>query len=249
MKTILDNDTLRKPRQSFLRWYRCTPDGESLQTCEASFIYTILKGTYNERILQVESLSPERCITHEINTRSIFFNLGQANSAGNLIQVHGEMQALPFENDSMDKVILPHVVEFETGPRAVLEECVRILKPEGELIILAFNPWHLKAMKLMLTYADDRSENTTTSRTLLERWLHRLGCETSLIAGFQLGPPAKLVNTQTWLGRLRAGFSAVYAIKAQKQRLNPISLVPAVEARFPTILTGCMPEISLIRKR
>jgi SAM-dependent methyltransferase len=49
--------------------------------------------------------------------------------------------ALPVQADSVDVLVLPHVLEFARSPHAVLREAERILIPEGHLAILGFNPW------------------------------------------------------------------------------------------------------------
>ena len=38
---------------------------------------------------------------------------------------------LPFESQSIDLVVLPHVLEFSDNPHQVLREVERILRPEG----------------------------------------------------------------------------------------------------------------------
>jgi SAM-dependent methyltransferase len=249
MKVTLDNDLLRNPRQRFLCWYRSTPAGASLQACEGSLICAMLKGTYNERILQVESFGSAQCSArNELYTRIIFLkkdNIPYDNTQP--LQVQGEMTELPFANDSMDKVILPHVIEFDNSPKAVLDECVRILKPEGELIVFAFNPWHLKALKLLFSYADYQYRGNTIHRSLLEKWLHLLECDTTLAAGLNIGAPSSIIDTKTYWGRIRAQFSAVYVLKARKHRLKPVSPL-TVNEKYSNMLPGCVPEISLIRK-
>ena len=47
---------------------------------------------------------------------------------------------LPFASQSLDLVVLPHVLEFAAEPHQVLREVERVLIPEGQLIICGFNP-------------------------------------------------------------------------------------------------------------
>lgn len=51
--------------------------------------------------------------------------------------------ALPLADDSADVVLLAHALESAPEPRAVLREAVRVLRPEGRLVIIGFNPWSL----------------------------------------------------------------------------------------------------------
>ena len=56
------------------------------------------------------------------------------------VQVRLEACELPFDCGSLDLVLLPHVLEFNTHPHHVLREVERVLLPEGHLIISGFNP-------------------------------------------------------------------------------------------------------------
>ena len=54
--------------------------------------------------------------------------------------IEGNSSELPFANESLDLVVLPHVLEFATDPHQILREVDRVLRPEGRLIISGFNP-------------------------------------------------------------------------------------------------------------
>ena len=45
------------------------------------------------------------------------------------------------KSDSLDIVILPHVLEYSLEPHQVLREVERVLIAEGHVVILGFNPW------------------------------------------------------------------------------------------------------------
>lgn len=49
--------------------------------------------------------------------------------------------ALAIATDSVDAVLLPHTLELADDPHAVLREVDRILRPDGHLVALGFNPW------------------------------------------------------------------------------------------------------------
>ena len=50
-------------------------------------------------------------------------------------------QRLAISSDSVDAVLLPHTLEVSQEPHAVLREVHRILRPEGHLLLLGFNPF------------------------------------------------------------------------------------------------------------
>ena len=54
--------------------------------------------------------------------------------------VQCEWDALPFANNSLDLVVLPHTLELSRDPHLTLSEVERVLLPQGRLVILGFNP-------------------------------------------------------------------------------------------------------------
>src|SRR5690554_1708857 len=50
---------------------------------------------------------------------------------------------LPFDTQSIDLLVLPHVLECSSNPHQVLREAERVLMPEGRVVISGFNPWSL----------------------------------------------------------------------------------------------------------
>jgi SAM-dependent methyltransferase len=47
---------------------------------------------------------------------------------------------LPIETNSIDLVVIPHVLEFSSNPHQILREVHRVLIPEGQVIVCGFNP-------------------------------------------------------------------------------------------------------------
>jgi SAM-dependent methyltransferase len=54
-----------------------------------------------------------------------------------------QFEALPFESQSVDLLVLPHVLEQSHDPHQLLREAERVLRPEGRIIILGLNPFSL----------------------------------------------------------------------------------------------------------
>jgi len=50
---------------------------------------------------------------------------------------------LPIAGQSVDLVLLPHLLEFSDNPHQILREAERILIPEGQVILSGFNPFSL----------------------------------------------------------------------------------------------------------
>lgn len=59
------------------------------------------------------------------------------------VAVFAEPENLPFDSQSIDLLVLPHVLECSAAPHQVLREAERVLMPEGRVVISGFNPWSL----------------------------------------------------------------------------------------------------------
>src|SRR5690625_7466005 len=59
-------------------------------------------------------------------------------------------EALPFETQSIDLILLPHVLENAYDSHQVLREIERVLVPEGLVIITGFNPLSLWGLRYRL---------------------------------------------------------------------------------------------------
>ena len=57
--------------------------------------------------------------------------------------LHAEPEMLPFPQDSLDLVLLPHVLEDCHDAHAALREVFRVLRPEGRLVVSGLNPYSL----------------------------------------------------------------------------------------------------------
>jgi SAM-dependent methyltransferase len=51
-----------------------------------------------------------------------------------------DFEQLPFPNQSLDLVVMPHALELARDPHHTLREVARVLMPEGRVVIAGFNP-------------------------------------------------------------------------------------------------------------
>ena len=61
--------------------------------------------------------------------------------------LHARFRDLPIASNSVDLLLLPHVLEFSVNPHQILREVQRILMPEGHAVIMCFNPRSLWGLR------------------------------------------------------------------------------------------------------
>ncbi len=65
------------------------------------------------------------------------------------VHVVSELDQLAIASDSIDAVLLAHTLDIHPNPHAVLREVDRVLRPDGQLLVLGFNPggtWGLRRL-------------------------------------------------------------------------------------------------------
>lgn len=110
-----------------------------------------------------------------------------------------EFTALPFASNSIDLIVLPHVLEFSDDPHQILREVERVLIPEGQLLILGFNPISLWGMRRLFgRSAEFPWTGHYLSQLRVRDWLQLLGCE---VARSNYGCYLPPVDQPQWLKR------------------------------------------------
>ena len=66
------------------------------------------------------------------------------------IALHCDFDALPFDSNSLDLVVLPHALELARDPHLALREVERVLVPEGRVVVVGFNPNSLWGLRQQL---------------------------------------------------------------------------------------------------
>ena len=82
------------------------------------------------------------------NNRMPFrFRCDDILGSGTRSEVYSDLHQLPFAAQSVDLLLLPHVLEFDSNPHQILREVERVLVPEGQVVITGFNPYSLWGMR------------------------------------------------------------------------------------------------------
>ena len=160
-----------------------------------------------------------------------------------------DFDALPFDSQSLDLVVLPHALELARDPHLTLREVERVLRPEGRVVILGLNPsslWGLRQRFGRLRRGVGSAEPASLflphsgefiAYRRLRDWLRLLSFEVEAGRFGCYRPPA---SSEKWLGRFewmeRAGdrwwpvFGAVYSLTAVK-RVRGMRLVGLARAQ------------------
>lgn len=147
-----------------------------------------------------------------------------------------DIEVLPLATDSVDAVLLHHVLDFTADSHRLLREASRVLRPGGRLLIIGFNPVSAWGLSSLLRWSRQVPwSGRFISRHRLSDWLSLLDFQVTQVgygAYFPpFGHPAMLSRSRqfdTWLGRFGNPTGAFYLMVASKQR---VPLIP-VAARW-----------------
>ena len=91
--------------------------------------------------------------------------------------VRAQFHELPFEAQSVDLCLLPHTLEFSLNPHEVLREVDRVMRPEGRIMILGFNPWSLYGVRRAWSSEGAPWSGQFVSLVRMKDWLQLLSFE------------------------------------------------------------------------
>lgn len=107
---------------------------------------------------------------------------------------------LPIDSCSLDLILLPHILEFNSNPHQILREVHRVLIPEGQVVISGFNPLSLWGANRYLKVAKQEFPwcGQFIALPRLKDWLKLLDFE---IIGGRLGCYVPPCNKERWIKR------------------------------------------------
>ncbi len=117
-------------------------------------------------------------------------------------RVRADPMFMPFESQSLDLLLLPHVLEFSANPHQVLREAERVLRPEGRLVLAGFNPRSLWGLARVLLGGERGYpwHGNFLNISRVKDWMALLGLEVAAGSMCCYRPP---INRESWLRRMR----------------------------------------------
>lgn len=149
-----------------------TPQGRYVMAWEQSRIDALVADLFGYNALQFGFPQGKLLAHSRIPSRQVVGRIGQ-------VDVRCDLRELPFAANSIDLVVMPHILEFHDDPHQILREVERILIPDGQLIITGFNPLSLWGLRQRLPNKPDSFPgNGDYIRVLrLKDWLQLLSFE------------------------------------------------------------------------
>ncbi|NML45512.1 class I SAM-dependent methyltransferase [Ramlibacter sp. G-1-2-2] len=214
------------------KWFE-TPPGRYLLAWERAEFDRAVGDIFGYHALQLGLPELDTLAANRMPHKWLALPEAQAVAADVKPDLVTDFAALPFEENSIDLVVLPHSLELNVDPHTTLREVERVLVPEGKVVICCLNPaslWGLRQRRAHLyrrfgvgeLYLPDAGDFIGYWR--LRDWLRLLSFEVEA-SSFGCYRPA--LNTEKWLERFgwmdAVGerswpiFGAVYFIVAVKR--------------------------------
>ncbi|MYM73554.1 methyltransferase domain-containing protein [Duganella sp. FT109W] len=180
-----------------------TPAGVYLRAWEQSCLDNLTADIFGYNAVQIgmpqmDALAASRMPYKILADRKV----RSADEPARAVSVTLDYTELPFASQSIDLVVLPHVLEFSTDPHQVLREVERVLIPEGQVVICGFNPASLWGARHVLRRVGGTSFLPPTEELIsmprMKDWLKLLNMSASQS---HFGCYAPACRTEKWLNR------------------------------------------------
>ncbi|MDH5368916.1 MAG: class I SAM-dependent methyltransferase [Gammaproteobacteria bacterium] len=226
------NDT--EAWQQFQFWY-ASELGRRLAQSEKEILDKYLPDLFGYYLLQCgcPEIRAEKVVGKWFNSSRVSSQYCLDYQVNQGVSCQACFNQLPIKSDSLDIVILPHVLEFSSESHQILREVDRVLIAEGHVVILGFNPWSIwNIWRLFLFWTKQAPWNAqflAASRVM--DWLALLGFDVIHRQGYFYKPPiqnGKILKKMRFLDKLGQRFwpkfGAGYVLVARKrvQTLTPI---------------------------
>lgn len=223
-----------KDWQKFQLWYE-TALGKKLAQREKEILEKCLPNLFGYYLLQCgcPEVKLEKMAGSWLKSSRVSSQICLDYESSEGVHCQSHLAHLPMKSDSLDIVVLPHVLEFSSSPHQVLREVERVLIAEGHVVILGFNPWSIwNVFRLFLFWRKQAPWNAhflAASRVM--DWLVLLGFDVVERHSYFYQFPVQsenMLNKMSFLEKIGqrfcTGFGGSYAIVARKrvQTLTPI---------------------------
>lgn len=169
------------PRSALADWL-ANPLGRQLLQAEGELLRGLLDDVFGLELLQLGTWGASRELLSTSRTRRQTLIAPALEGCSRCeVDIVAELSALPVQSATVDAVLLPHTLEFEADPHAIVREADRVLHGEGQLIVMGFRPvslWGLRAAAAREGFPPGLKQLHSVGR--VRDWLELLGYEVVL---------------------------------------------------------------------
>ena len=224
---------LRESLAPISEWFG-SPLGKLLVEREQALIDEQIHNVFGYHLLQL-SVTKHLDLT-QASRISHRFALHPQAADQPLVAGRADYNHLPLPANSIDLVLLHHVLDYSQSPHHVLREAASVLISQGHLVVVGFNPWSIFGMWCWLARFVSRAPQWRHQSLRLGRvldWLALLDFEPIAIKQGFYSPPCYQPNTikylqwmERWGKRLALPWGGFYVIVARKDSLALTPLKP-----------------------
>jgi SAM-dependent methyltransferase len=232
--------------------WQSSPMGAGLIQAEAELLSTAMDDVYGLELLQMGRWGSGRQLMQasRLRRQSLVAESVVGDTSPDIV---ASLKRLPIGSGLIDAVLLPHSLETELDPHAVLREAERILGGEGQLVVLGFRPvslWGLRSLTSDGGYPPGLRRHLSEHR--VRDWLVLLGFEITLIRRYLYVWPGAYRQSPGPQGLLKRGLlrpwpAGAYLIKARKHTYALTPIRPRRVERRTRI--GALVEPSILEGR
>ncbi len=211
-----------------------TPLGQRCLVAEQQLVSAALEQVFGEQFLQIGLWGREDAFIRYARTqRTALVDWRPGIGAQLLSDTH----ALAIATGSVDAVLLPHTLELAPSPHALLRDVGRILRADGRVVVLSFNPtglWGLRQVLSSRGYPPGHRRPILESR--LRDWLQLLSFDVDNRARYCHTLPLESVRRfadfprEEWARRWMPMLGGGYLVSAQK-RVHPMTPIRPIWRR------------------
>lgn len=244
---------MEQPQKRLADWYK-TVAGRSLLRQENTLINRGIEGLFGYHLLMLGALDYEQGMAGSPISHRVVLNDELLDQGA--LHLLGSQYALPLQNDSVDVVLLPHLLEYSRYPHHVLREVERVTRPDGYIVILGFNPLSCYGICRALLGFTRRMpwQGHYYHPVRLRDWIKLLGFRITTIQYCGFIPPISHEATQRRLGFLEkaadsfiAPLGSVYMIVARNQTVTPSVVRPAWKKKRAQLDNGVIEPTTRMR--
>lgn len=202
--------------------------GDAIKSLYEEQLGSIAQQCFGYHLVKLGGLSQEL----DLKSCQIKHQVNQNQYTTNKTNLLASNNRLPYAEKSIDAFFLAHVLDFTDDPHQILREVDFCLIPNGQIVIIGFNPYSLAGVSRFLPLKKENPIHQARffSRARVCDWLSLLGYEITvekrfLFADFLL--TNDLPKERRWhrfVQKNLSFFASVYVIVGKKREF-PLSLI------------------------